>query len=1005
MVKSMAKEKYSFSEIKEAYLKFKSYIYYDTHNLLTRAELAKFESEGNIEEKLSLLTDSINSYVEKNIKPSYVFEISYWILPKEIAFINNENSEKNIGNSNIISNVSFSDDYEFKRPTYLIKCPIEIHIISVLWILKVGYLLEKSLPISPYGYKLYFGENGKIEKGLKLFELYFNKYQQWRDRAIQSAKNLAKEKKNALIIGLDIKDYYHSVRFNFKEINDFLKEKKNDIGEYKKLTDLLEIVHKNYFKQIQHTDNSNEKFLLPIGLLSSGVIGNWYLHYFDKAVIEEVNPIYYGRYVDDILMVISNSKRENISEIQTIIDIYFKKHKIITYDENKKSKTFFILPDVYKDAKLLVQEKKINILYFDHKEPIAILEKFSQEIRKNSSEFRFLPVEDEIISDFNEEAYSINYSGSKFKLRSIKEFNEDKFGISKFLAKNIFLSQKSLKQSNPEIRWQILRFFRGKRTLDFRELWEKVLTYFLINNQTYEFKKIIQEAIYSIENLKKGNEEKINNLIYYLKQSIYITLSLNPSFVKGKILYNELRNYFPSFSEEFEKYVFYYRKSNMIRHNYVVFPLLNYTKQSLLRDKPLNLSSIDLIDLFKSRADLNLDNQFYYYSPRFVHFHEIATFIFFTNIFNYKTNLNELNFFSSYLENAFDEFYKINYCHDIEINKKGNETYNKIKKQFFLLAKPVIDDNIIKTYIPFHIEIDINNSICKKKLNVALANFRINDYILSHKYLRNPVVKKDRINNIYQLFNDVRRESIKDKSSKVDFFVLPEISIPLILLDNIIRFSLKEKIVSVFGIEHIVNTKKFVFNIIVTLLPVKLDKYDSLIPIFRLKNHYSPEEKRVLEGYGFKIPKLPFAYYYLFKWSNISFTTFNCYELANILHRASFKSKVDLIVASEFNSDINYFSNIVESASREIHCYFIQSNNAKYGDSRITQPAKTEKKDILKIKGGRNYAVIIDTIDIEKLREFQLLNYNLQRDKRDEFKPTPPAFDKEKVLFRTNSCK
>ena len=110
------------------------------------------------------------------------------------------------------------------------------------------------------------------------------------------------------------------------------------------------------------------------------------------------------------------------------------------------------------------------------------------------------------------------------------------------------------------------------------------------------------------------------------------------------------------------------------------------------------------------------------------------------------------------------------------------------------------------------------------------------------------------------------------------------------------------------------------------------------------------------------------------------------------------------MVACEYNKDINYFSNIVESSSRDIHCYFVQSNNAKYGDNRITQPSSTVDKDILKIKGGDNPTILVGKIDIKNLREFQLKGYELQKD-IGTYKPTPPDFNKKLVMDRIKSYK
>ena len=88
-------------------------------------------------------------------------------------------------------------------------------------------------------------------------------------------------------------------------------------------------------------------------------------------------------------------------------------------------------------------------------------------------------------------------------------------------------------------------------------------------------------------------------------------------------------------------------------------------------------------------------------------------------------------------------------------------------------------------------------------------------------------------------------------------------------------------------------------------------------------------------------------------------------------------------MAIEWNRDVNYYSNILESLSRDIHCYCIQVNSSEYGDSRITQPSKTEEKDIIRTKGGKNSTILIDEIDIERLREFQFKEYSLQKKYKD----------------------
>jgi hypothetical protein len=102
-----------------------------------------------------------------------------------------------------------------------------------------------------------------------------------------------------------------------------------------------------------------------------------------------------------------------------------------------------------------------------------------------------------------------------------------------------------------------------------------------------------------------------------------------------------------------------------------------------------------------------------------------------------------------------------------------------------------------------------------------------------------------------------------------------------------------------------------------------------------------------------------------------------------------------MIVAVECNKDTNYFGNIVESLSRDLHCYCVQVNTSEYGDSRITQPMKQEMQDLLVVKGGLNSSLLIGEIDVQGLREFQLKDYSLKES--GDFKPLPPDYNKEIV--------
>jgi len=141
--------------------------------------------------------------------------------------------------------------------------------------------------------------------------------------------------------------------------------------------------------------------------------------------------------------------------------------------------------------------------------------------------------------------------------------------------------------------------------------------------------------------------------------------------------------------------------------------------------------------------------------------------------------------------------------------------------------------------------------------------------------------------------------------------------------------------------------------------------------------------------------------YEIINYRNIYFSVCYCFELANISHREKLKAKIDLLIGVEWNKDTPYFSNIVESTSRDLHCFVAQVNTSKFGDTRLTQPKDTATKDLLKLKGGLNDTILVGQIDIQKLRNFQRVKSSINTSK--EFKPLPPDFSLDEVLKRINN--
>jgi len=284
-----------------------------------------------------------------------------------------------------------------------------------------------------------------------------------------------------------------------------------------------------------------------------------------------------------------------------------------------------------------------------------------------------------------------------------------------------------------------------------------------------------------------------------------------------------------------------------------------------------------------------------------------------------------------------------------------------------------------------------------EKIQVALANIPVWDGNIENSYLGKPDMSRKRLKPVASLLNDISKWR-NATGEKIDLLVFPEVSIPYAWESMLVAWTRKHRIGIVCGLEHRVSGG-VAYNEVLAALPYQAGNHHwACMPVRRIKRIYSPEETFVLTNEGLSVPKTKNKYQ-LLQWRGASFAIYNCYELASIEDRSLFKGKVDFIVGTEFNRDVHYFSNIVESAARDLHCYVIQVNGSQFGDSRVVSPSKSEKMTPLRIKGGENLTFLTMNLDLKSLRDHQRKGYGLQKDS-DEFKPTPPGFNVADVMAR-----
>ena len=975
-------ESISLEDIESAYLRLKRSIYYENNVLLhLKMKLVEFENEKeflNPKKREAFFKDFKENLDIFDFKKTskYFNELFSKIKYKKVIKKLNEKIDKNIYKI-IEENLENEDLYHILEEkikndlnqdkisyNYFIDCPIELHIISVLWIMKIGYKLDLQLDrdknIYSYGYRLDMEKNNKYNltntiKEKSIFKRYPEQYQKWKNNGIKEVKHILKKNENAVIINLDLKKFYYHV--NNKILKDKIKEIDKNILNLS-LTKIILKINKVYAQKLIKEIQKNKEFkdikkedILPIGLYSSAILANIYLKDLDDIILKEASPNYYGRYVDDLFLVFKEYNIEKTKNKKTYI---MEKLKNIL-----NSKTLDEIGVFFNENMLLTSTKQKLFILEKEKGKKELLE-IEESILERASTFAFLPNEREI-----EKLYK------KISIGNEEDEKNKKHDVSVYLAKLLIAfsnleDEENLFELKNKLD-EILLFFDEDNLIKYYMYYEKIFLLLIIAEDMGKIKKFY---IRVINYFKKINE--VSNIEEYLLNSFCFAISLNP------ILINRLKLDVDKgiIKERVKKII----KSNLFKDNLKNISLLNYTK--FTDDEIFNFNFFK-DNNFKIKENIELDDEKLILSPRFIHFSEFNNFYLKRDIISFYKNEN-FNFYKDSLE-KFKLNYKRNLENDIESDKIFSKNITFLTKIDKLKFYKIISD---KNENYKNIKIGVASLKIKENLKRNLTSKKID------------LLKKEEITEILNLA----------KMNKVNILVFPEVSISYQWLGFLNRFSRENQILITGGLRHIFDseisyndgTPRYVFNFLFTILPFEKSKSKMSFMTLRLKNHYSPEEEKVINSKFYMIPSFKNKKYDIFSWKGLYFSNINCFELTDIEARSSFKNYIDLLIASVYNKDTYYFKNILESTCRDLHVFVAQSNTSIYGDCEILQPTNKDNMIMTCIKGSQNNNLLIEEINIESLRDFQLQDYKLQKEE-NTYKITPPNINKDIVKLRKDN--
>lgn len=961
----------TYNDLLEAYLKFKSYIYNENFSVNIKIELAKFERTYKQRlKKLAVELASCQRSGHSVFIATHINNISYSLMPKKF-----KDEVYDLNDGSFISNKNQYKNYEIDDLNKLVpffRGSIELHIISTLWTLRIGTDYERNLSPNAYANRLHSRKELRMFK-LRFFKKYYHRYNAWRDRAINAARFLHESGHDVAILNLDIKSYYHSIDLDLSSLR---VSKQN-----KWLNQILISIHTTYVNKL-FADNilSRQLKILPIGLVSSSILANFYLQNLDKNIKAYAVPWSYGRYVDDFLFVfqdpvLNENKNKIVSDFIDRNIVSKKPHSVSDFIIKKPTGDYEIS---IAGNGLQFQLSKVKLYYFKKEDSIELLEEFKKEIERNSSEFRLQVEEEELKNPFEDSVYKITYSDTINKLRSVDSFTPNKFGASKQLAKIIYTTKYLENTGNldvMELSPKITNYFEGRRSLELFQLWEKAFAFFVINNDSKGLIKFSNQLIASISKVKvniksvsRSRNEELTRSVYealisYLKNGYSTAAALDINFFDTKIV-SAIKS--PRWRliitkilrrisvREVKQNATQIINANLFNHSYTAYPLLNYCKQfknfSFSRKV---LKPTTSFEFHQRKLDL---------SPRFINFDEVELFNFL------KFNLSGKPVPASYATAK----YQFNKKTHLSVNLYGGGVKKEGGFENITYKRGKAFDKVL-----------IASEDHLTNIRIGLANIKLDLDGVKSSIQDRPLLTLFKLNQINKALNEAIRNS-------ANIIVFPEVSVPLQWVSKLAFYARKNNIAIICGVEHFTNRNE-VYNYACTILPFTHNRFTYAHVDFRLKMDYSPDEILLIKSGKLKPANRPFEKLKLFHWRGVYFAVFNCFEFADIEKRSLFRGKVDIVFTVEYNKDTTYFSNINESLARDIHAYTIQVNSSDYGDSRITMPKKTVERDYIKIKGGENIYLIVGDLDIQKLRDFQKLSSDEQMADKT-FKHTPPNF-------------
>ncbi len=930
---------------------------------------------------------------------------------------------------------------------------VDTHVISALWINMIGHQFDAKLDDSCYGARLKRIRNDELfaEDDEKPFHIssigsfvpYFQPYQKWRSDGLEAIRDELEKDRDVIAVSLDLKSYYHFIdpmAISGTALLEALDLKLTD--EEKAFTEQLASFlcawAKGAAKFGQSVGGKNAKISggLVIGLTCSRVISNALLHRWDKLVLEKLAPIHYGRYVDDMFLVLRDTGTiTNSLDLMSMVQSRIGESYISQNDKNDKVWEINQGSDVQGDTRISLQSDKQKLFVLQGRAGLDLLDSIEKEIYELSSEHRLMPSPDQL--EHSTAAKVLSAAGSVGEnadtLRRADGLTIRRLGWSLQLRHVETLARDLPPNQWKEQRKEFYQFahnhiLRADNLFAHFTYLPRLLGFAISMNEWEQAEQIAVKSYRAIDTLAsevgRGKTVRINGCDAKVLKDLwgYIKGTLTWLFIDAATRYHDPSKLFLGERSSKKK-----RLADLFL-NQIVATLTDFEALLDLRfdvadfeNKAPLVASADLAkEAYKyilnsqsaeelvGKRDTNKEKQIL----KLLGNAELLDVEIFEQFINStrKTRLGKVTRGQKKNDSYLPYLFPTRPLSPAEISELAPECvglpsasgktpafspavtwakYTQVLrgvwiKPTLLAAEQDASDMKAKRRKKY-LKIGTDS---KDKVVVALTNLRTEDSDWAATACNKPNLSRKRYQKISKLVNDVLK-----LNPRPDYVLFPELSIPLRWLNSIAARLSSAGISLIAGTEYRHSEGNMILSEAALVLADNRLGYPTFVKIWQPKLEPAVgEDKDLTVKFGKewdlskKSPKPIYIH------NGINFGVMVCSELQNSKARIRFQGAVDAIMVLSWNRDLDTFASLIESAALDVHAYTILVNNRKYGDSRVRSPAKESfLRDIARLRGGDNDFVVAATLDIAALRGFQ------SRAKRwpeegDKFKPVPEGF-------------